>query len=67
MYSIKSSDKYSSSANNMNSGKGPKRGGINNVQAMAMQGDVPSTDDFFGNSGSTGALSATPQSNKITP
>ncbi len=33
MYSIKHSDKYASSsaANNLNSGKGPKRGGINNV------------------------------------
>jgi hypothetical protein len=42
------------------SGKGPKRGGINNVQAMAMQGDIPTTDDFFGGTGSTMTGSATP-------
>jgi len=31
---------------------------------MAMQGDVPSTDDFFGGTGSTLAGTATPQSLK---
>jgi len=31
---------------------------------MAMQGDVPSTDDFFGGAGSTLAGTATPQSLK---
>lgn len=65
IYSIKQSEKYSSSAaQGQLSGKGPKRGGLNNVQAMAMQGDVPSTDDFFGGTGSTLAGTATPQSLK---
>jgi hypothetical protein len=61
MYSVKSSS--SSSNANASAGKpGPKKVG-NNIMAMAAQGDVPTSDDFFGG----GMSSATPVRPPPTP
>jgi hypothetical protein len=55
MYSIKNSDKYGSSSASagLSGGKpgpggGKKGSGMNNVMAMAAQGEIPTSDDFFG-------------------
>jgi hypothetical protein len=51
MYSVKSSS--SSSQANPSAGKpGPKKA-ANNIMAMAAQGEVPTSDDFFGGGAST--------------
>jgi hypothetical protein len=64
MYSVKSSS--SSSHANASAGKpGPKKVG-NNIMAMAAQGDVPTSDDFFGGGMST-TNSATPVRPPPTP
>lgn len=53
MYSVKNSDKYGSSSNAQGtvSGGKPGRKPNNNVQAMAAQMDVPTSDDFLGGGG----------------
>lgn len=69
IYSVKNSDKYGSSsaaAQGLGSGgpgKPGKRGAANNVQAMAAQNDIPTSDDFFGTAGANAG--GTPQSKAI--
>ena len=67
MYSVKQSDKSAASGVNGSAGKPGRKGAANNVMAMAAQGDVPTSDDFFGGglgASSTMAGTATPQSVK---
>jgi hypothetical protein len=65
IFSVKSSDKYGSSSSTaamgVNGSGVKKRGAPSNVQTMAAQGDVPTSDDFFGGS-SGGATSTLAQS-----
>ena len=65
MYSIKMSDKYGSSA--LGSGGKPGRKVSNNVQAMAAQMEVPTSDDFFGGMNASSTGTATPVALKQTP
>lgn len=64
IYSVKSSDKYgsSSSGGGLNGSGVKKRGAPSNIQTMAAQGDIPTSDDFFSAGPSSAGVGAVAQS-----